>query len=306
LQLDGVVCGAGVAWRVSLVFPVQTPNGLFLVPGRNLHLLWTMSLRPTVTVMITVCLPTMLVGELKRRSTMSPSLKHAGIAGVLTGLALALDFTFFLLSGYSPTNFGSAMDAMAYLQQHGDLFLRIGGLFGAAGAVIRMIYVAGLAAKLRAKTPTQAVATLYFGVLGGIGHGLVALSFYVGMPMLLALAAQNQAAAATTLSAFTIMTSGFQAVGNVLLGLLLLGTGWAIIAHKALSVGVGWVGVLAGIATLLGVLTSGTPLAAVGFLTFIPSLLFATTFDIWVGVALWRSKSDLSPIDALSTTAALK
>lgn len=227
---------------------------------------------------------------------MSPTFKHAGIAGVLTGLALAVEFTFFLLSGYSPDSFSSVAAALTYLQQHGDVFLRIGGLFGAAGAVIRVIYVAGLAAKLRAKTPTQAVATLYFGVLGAIGHGLVALSFYVGMPMLLALAAQDQAAATAVLSAFTIITNGFQALGNGLLGLVLLGTGWAIIARRALPVGVGWVGVFAGIATLLGVLTGGTPLAAVGFVVYIPSLLLAIVFDIWAGFAIWKGTGDAGAI----------
>lgn len=46
---------------------------------------------------------------------MSPLLKHAGIAGVLTGLALALEFAFFTISGYSPGNFGSATAALAFM-----------------------------------------------------------------------------------------------------------------------------------------------------------------------------------------------
>ena len=64
---------------------------------------------------------------------MSPLLRHAGIAGVVTGLALAVEFTCFMISGYSPDTFGSARAALAFLQQHGDLFLRIGALVGAIG-----------------------------------------------------------------------------------------------------------------------------------------------------------------------------
>jgi hypothetical protein len=163
-----------------------------------------------------------------------------------------------------------------------------------------MIYVAGLAALLSAKTPTRAVATLYFGILGSVGHGLVALTFYVGLPMLLALAAHDPAVAANGWNAFTIVTSGFQALGNMLLGLMLLVAGWAIISRKALWAGVGWVGVLAGIVSLLGVVTSETPLAILGVLAYLPTFILVMTFDIWVGILLWKSTSDPRTTEALS------
>jgi len=37
------------------------------------------------------------------------------------------------------------------------------------------VFVVGLAARLRDAAPTRAAASLYFGVVGGGGHGLVAL-----------------------------------------------------------------------------------------------------------------------------------
>jgi hypothetical protein len=224
---------------------------------------------------------------------MNPRLKHAGIAGVLTGLGLALEFTFFPLGGYSPQNFGSAAAALAFLRHQGDLFLRLAVVFGLAGALVRIVYVAGLAAVLREKTPTQAVATLYFGVLGSLGHGLVALTFYIGFPQLVALAAQDHGAAEQTWNAFALMTSGYQALGNALLGFMLVGTGWAIISRKALPVAIGWLGLLAGVVTLVEVFTSGTPLAVLGFLAYLPTFILVIAFDLWVGVTLWKSKRDL-------------
>src|SRR6266566_4201983 len=181
--------------------------------------------------------------EKRWRRSMNPQLKHAGIAGILTGLGLVLEFTFFVLGGYSADTFGNAVAAVASLQQHGDLFLRVAGIFGAGGAFISVIYVAGLASKLRSKAPTRAVATLYFGVLGAVGHALVALSLYVGLPLLLTL-------------------------------------------------GLGIVGILAGIATLLVILTGGTPLAILGYMAYIPTFVLAITFDVWAGVALLRSKGE--------------
>ena len=223
---------------------------------------------------------------------MNPQLKHAGIAGILTGLGLVLEFTFFVLGGYSADTFGNAVAAVASLQQHGDLFLRVAGIFGAGGAFISVIYVAGLASKLHSKAPTRAVATLYFGVLGAVGHALVALSLYVGLPLLLTLAAQDRAATVQTWRAFQLVLSGFQAVGNTFLGIMLLVAGWAILSRKALPLGLGIVGILAGIATLLVILTGGTPLAILGYMAYIPTFVLAITFDVWAGVALLRSKGE--------------
>jgi len=109
--------------------------------------------------------------------------------------------------------------------------------------------------------------------------------------MLVALAAQDHVAAEQTWNAFALMTSGYQAVGNALLGFMLLVAGWAIISQKALPVAVGWIGLLAGIVTIVEVLTSGTPLAVVGALAYLPTFILAIAFDIWAGLVLWKSKS---------------
>ena len=147
---------------------------------------------------------------------MRPTLRSAGIAGIITGLALAGEFIFFFLSGFTPDKVADPAAALVFLRDN-ELFLRAAVLFGAIGVAFRMVYVAGLSAKLSEKTPTHATGTLYFGVIGGVGHGLVALSYYIGFPLFIALATSNQPAAVGSWGAFSAITSGFQGFGNFLL-----------------------------------------------------------------------------------------
>lgn len=219
---------------------------------------------------------------------MNPKLRSAGIAGILTGVALVGEFIFFMISGYNPQSLNDPATALTFLQERG-VYIRAAVLFGAAGVAFRTFFVSGLAANLYARTPTQAVATLYFGLLGGAGHGLVALSFYIGIPILITLAAMDAAAARNAWGAYTTIVSGFEAFGNFLIALMLLAAGLAMISEKAMPVGLGWVGLLAGIATLVRVFTTGTPLAGLAFAAFFPSLLLAGLFDVWAGISILRT-----------------
>jgi hypothetical protein len=65
--------------------------------------------------------------------------------------------------------------------------------------------------------------------------------------------------------------------------------GSAIIAKGELAKGLGWVGAIAGIAAILGVITTATPLGIVGYLVYFPSVILAIAFDIWAGIALRRA-----------------
>ena len=192
---------------------------------------------------------------------------------------------FFMVSGYSLQSFNDPATVLMFLQDSRG-YIRLAVLFGTAGVALRTIFVSGLAVSLRSSAPARATAVLYFGILGGTGHGLVALSFNLGIPMLVTLAAGDPAAATGVWGAFTMITSGFEGFGNFLPGLMLLMTGWVIVSHRVLPTSSGWVGLLAGIATLFRVYTTGTPLAALGFAAFFPSLYLAGVLDIWVGIAL--------------------
>lgn len=201
---------------------------------------------------------------------MNPNLRSAGITGILTGIALAGEFVFFMMSGYNSYSFGDPAAALRLLQENGA-YIRIAVLFGAAGVALRTLFVSGLAASLYASTPTRAAATLYFGILGSAGHGLVAIGFYIGIPILLALAATDPIAARSAWSTYTIILSGFEGFGNLLISLMLLAASWAIISHQAMPIGLGWTGFFVGLVTLIRVFTTGTPLAGLAFAALFPS-----------------------------------
>ncbi|HEU5349810.1 MAG TPA: hypothetical protein VFU63_14465, partial [Ktedonobacterales bacterium] len=159
--------------------------------------------------------------------------KSAGIAGILAGVALAGELTLFTMSGFAPDTFNDAAGALAFLRDHGA-YLRAAVVFGAVGVALTILFLTGLAAHLRDKTPMRAAATLYFGLLGNVGDGLVALSFWLGLPAFVTLSARDQAAATNAWGAFKAITDGFGGFGSFLLGLSLLAAGLAIIARRAL------------------------------------------------------------------------
>lgn len=218
---------------------------------------------------------------------MKPLYKYAGLAGIFTGVMLLLEFVFFMMSGFSPDKLSDPAQAIALVQDK-ELLLRIAAFFGFAGAIVRILYVAGLAGRLQAKTLTRATGVLYFGILGGVGHGLVALTFFLGLPALVALASTHPSAAINSWGAFLAITNGFQGLGNLLLGLMLALAGSAILAKGELPKMLGRFGIVAGCAAVLGVITTATPLAAVGFAVYIPSIVLAVIFDIWAGRRLMR------------------
>lgn len=125
---------------------------------------------------------------------MNPRPRVTGLAGILAGIALAAELTFFMTCGWSPEKFTDPAAALALLRD-GGMHLRVAGAFGAIGLVLTTALVAGLAVKLRAKTPTRAAATLYFGIIGITGHELVPLALWVGVPSFVALAGRDQQAA---------------------------------------------------------------------------------------------------------------
>jgi hypothetical protein len=166
--------------------------------------------------------------------------------------------------------------------------IQLAVFFGILGVVARTVYVVGLSDRLRSGSPTLAVAAKYFGILGGIGHGLVALTFYVGLPMIAAMAATDPGAAANTWNAQNVATSGYQLLGNLLLGAMLLSAGAAGMTQRSLPKAVAWIGAAGGAVTIMGVLAAGTALRSVGFMLFLPAILLAVAFDLGAGTVLYR------------------
>ena len=223
----------------------------------------------------------------ERTSMWHPNIRAAGIAGILAGLALTGEFVFFGASGFAQDTFNDPSTALGFLRDHG-VYVRVAVLFGASGIVLTLVFLAGLAAMLSERTPTLSVATLLFGIVGNVGDGLVALTFWLGIPMFLELSTRNQAAAVGSWGAFAAITSGFQGFGNLFLGLSLLTAGWAIVNWRTLPLPLGAVGLLAGIAAVAGVLGVATSIA------FLASLALVIVFRIWAGIQLIRGAAAIA------------
>jgi hypothetical protein len=210
---------------------------------------------------------------------LAPSVRNAGIAGILAGVGLIGEFALFSASGMQATTLDHAATALPFLRDHGEL-IRAATLVGAANDALAVILYAGLAARIRATAPTLAAAVLYLGVVAVVGDGLVALSYWQGIPGFVDLAGRGGATAAPAWEAFETMVSGFRGLADLFVGLALVALGAAGVAKRSLS----WP--LSAIALLTGVAAIGAPLG-VGA-AYLISLLLAIVFRLWAGVELFR------------------
>lgn len=195
-----------------------------------------------------------------------------------------------MASGFSPDKLADPAQAV-HLIQDKEILLRIATFFGFTGAIVRALYLAGFAGTLRDKTPNRATAILYFGILGTIGHGMVALCFYLGFPTLIQLAGHFHEAAVHSWGAFQAITNGFLGLGNLLLGLTLLIAGSAIISKGAFPKGLGIVGIVGGTAAVISVIITATMFDSLGYPLYMLSILLSITFDVWVGQQLLKKHS---------------
>ena len=213
----------------------------------------------------------------------TPTTRPAGIAGILAALALAGEFLFFSLSGFQQVSFSDPASAIAFLRDHGGL-VRVAVVFGAAGVALTLLFLSGLAERLRSRAPLLSAATLYFGIVGNMGDGLVALSFWIGIPIFVGLAGHESAVAQSAWPAFTALTGGYQGFGNLFAGLSLLATGWASISQGALPRVLGAIALVAGVSAMASVLIAN---AQIGFIL---ALLLVIVFRVWAGIELYRGE----------------
>lgn len=206
---------------------------------------------------------------------MYPRQQTAGTMGILGGIAVIILFALFFALGTTPEILGDPAKALPLISQKAGL-MRALGIVGAATVALPLIFVAGLAAKLREKAPTRAIATLYFGVIGFAGYSIVTMMYWVTAPAVAAYAAKDQVAASHAWVAINALLPIGDNIGSLFLGLSTLVAGWAIVGTGALSSALGWFGVLAGILGILFVFLPGAQwvLLASG-LTFIIWLLWA-------------------------------
>ncbi|MFN2384130.1 MAG: hypothetical protein ABR559_07700 [Gemmatimonadota bacterium] len=231
--------------------------------------------------------------------------RQAGSAGILAGVALLAEFGLFMASGFTPQVAGDAAAASRFMAGDGGGLIRLAVLFGAVGVALQMSFFAGLGAVLQPATPTRAVVTDRFGTIGAAFHGLVALGFWLTIPMIAQLAPSSPADAASAWRTFSVASAAADGLASHLVGLALLAAGWAMLS-TGIARAAGWLAAIAGAATLVRVYAVGTPLAAMAGIAFVPSLVLATAFFIWAGVLLRRMDPrrpalGQAPTDAVET-----
>jgi len=210
---------------------------------------------------------------------MVPRQQSAGTFGILAGISLAIVFFLYITSGATPQTFNDPAQAIPFVTQNAGR-LRAIAFFAIITVALAVIFVAGLAGKLRDKAPTRATGVLYFGILGVAGHGIGALLFWLGVPALVAYAAKDQVAASHAWVAINALSATLDGFGNLFVGLSILLAGWAIVATGGMSSALGWYGVVAGVVTLLAAVAPGNQLVLMG--SFVLPILWL----FWAGNTL--------------------
>jgi len=208
-----------------------------------------------------------------------PRIQTAGTCGVVAGIALALLFILFMTSGVTPQLLADPAKGLDYVAKNAGR-LRLTVAVSLVAIAFAIVFTAGLAAKLRDKTPTRATATLYFGLFALAGHALGTLIFGVSLSQVAAYAAKDSVAASHAWTAVLAVDGAADGLGNLFVGLSTLMAGWAITSAKALSPTLGWFGVASGV---VGVIAFLAPQAEA---LFVLSFLFPIVWLIWAGSAL--------------------
>lgn len=211
---------------------------------------------------------------------MAPRIQTAGTMGIIAGLAILIGFGLFATSGFTPDVAGDPAKAIDWVKANASR-LRLTGVIFLLGIGTALLFTAGLAEKLRARTPTRAAATLYLVLLGLAGYAIGGLLFWRSIPAIAA--TSDSVAAQHAWVAVYAVDQATDGLGNLFTGLGTMLAGWAIIETKVLNSTLGWFGLLAGVIPVLSFLVTGNELLAIG--TFVLPALWL----IWGGSALRRA-----------------
>jgi len=206
---------------------------------------------------------------------------NGGTAGIITAICLALLFILIASSGMDMQAMQDPAKALPGLGQKAGLFAAI-GVLGMLASGFGLIFVFGLWARLRERTPTRAVAMLGLAFVGLTAHAVGAALLWQGGAMLVSLSAKDQTAAAHAWTALGAVNQGLMATGNAFTGASVLVAGSAIVATGVMNTTLGWVAVVAGIVEILQVFSSQMALMGLGFLLVIIWLA-------WAGAQLRRT-----------------
>lgn len=228
-----------------------------------------------------------------------PSRRAAGVAGVVAGGGLALEFALFLGSGWTPETFADPSAALAFFDAGGTV-LRAAALMGITNLGFTAIFLAGLAGALRRVAPTLAATVLYPGLLGLAAHGLVPLGLWLAPGTFVDLHARSPELAFGAWGGFSAFLDAAGGLGALFGGGALVAAGSALLMLPQAPRGLAWTGLLGGGASALVVLGTDTPLESVTTALYMPSLVLIMTFRFWGGLTLWRGSTSTAPAGARS------
>lgn len=220
---------------------------------------------------------------------MTPRARVAGMAGIASGVGLAVEFGLFLASGWTPASFASAEAALA-LFASGGTQLRAAGAVGIANLALWLLLLGGLAGALKNGAPSCSAGALLFGVVGAAAHVLVPVGLWTGIPVFVAMAGRDLPSALGAWPAYAVVQAAATGAGYLFAGAALLVIATGLLIARIRAPVLAWVAGLGGAAAVLSVLGTAPPLAAVAEIVFLPGLLLSVVFRIWAGYALWSGR----------------
>lgn len=218
---------------------------------------------------------------------MFPEKRVAGVAGVVAGVGLAMEFTLFMASGWTPGAFADPGSALRFLEAGGGT-LRAAGFVGFVNLGFTLLFIAGLAGALRRTAPNRAATALYLGLVGVAAHAPVPVGLWMAPPFFLELVETQPSVALGSWGGFAAFLDAAGGVGYLSDGIAFAAAGSAILAVGSLPRILGWIGVVGGAASALTVAAAGTPLESATGALYMPSLVLIIAFRFWAGLRLWR------------------
>lgn len=220
--------------------------------------------------------------------------RTAGIAGIVAGLGLALEFGLFMASGWTPEVFKDPAAALAFLESGGTL-LRAAAFVGIVNLAATVLFLVGLTGALRPEAPARSATALYVGLIGLAAHALVPFGLWLGTPFFVEMAGGDPTTAHAAWGGFSALLDAAGGVGYVFAGVAYAAAGWAIVSSSRFGHAVGWIGLIGGVASALTILGAETVLAAVATAAYLPALLGVVVFRTWAGIALVRLDRESEP-----------
>lgn len=216
-----------------------------------------------------------------------PLTRSAGIAGILAAIGLAVEFSLFMASGWTPDTFANPSSALAFLESDGTT-LRAAAFVGVLNLAFALFLLVGLSATVREEAPARSAAILYGGLVGLGAHALVPAGLWLAPSTFSALAATHPSGAQAAWGGFAAFLDAAGGLGYLFAGIAYAAAAWAMLSSNRFSSGPGWIGLLAGGASALTFLAAETTLAWVAAAAFLPALVATILFRAWAGVVLLR------------------